>query len=541
MKRTVILFIILSFIQFNDIFSQQLAFPCVKGAGSYVTGGRGGRILKVTNLNDTGPGSLRAALLDTGKRIIVFEVSGTIVWNDKVELILENSDFTIAGQTAPEGGITISNNYLRIGGGWSRPSQPCNNIIIRYIRFRNGRYTGVPDVAEHNGIISTGCDGLVLDHCSFSFCDDQALAMGGDYGDFTNITVQNCTFSENATGIIAGLNPTYPTGKMTFIENLFVDQSHRTPNVGGNLQYDIVNNVFFNWGSRLSNVNSSNPEINFLNNYLKPGSYTTTGGANKVQIVNASVTPSIYTANNYHPTYYPSPTLNDQNLWQDFYTNNPVSSTYFVTTQFPLLGHLPYGISSAQQAYNDVLSNVGANKYLNPNGTYGNYQDSFDSLKIYNVLNNISSDPFNKSWTLPTLPLNTRPAGYDTNNDGIADAWAAANIPLGKTANDTAPNGYTWIEEFLNKVDACNNTTPVSKLEQEEFSIYPNPAKNKFIVKSTKGSLLKIIDVNGKVIFESDYISGNEINIESITNGLYVINFFDNNQIIGSKKLNINK
>ena len=441
--------ILLIFLSFN-MFSQTKAFPSVIGAGSHVTGGRGGVLVEVTNLNDSGPGSLREALMMTVPRTIVFEVSGTIVLNSRIELILENSNFTIAGQTAPEGGITISNDYLRIGGGYNRPSEACNNVIIRYVRFRNGRYNGLPDQEKHNGIITTGCNGLVIDHCSFSFCDDQAITMGGYYGDLRNITVQSCVFSENATAIIAGGNGQFQQGNMTFVNNLFVDQGHRTPNIGGGLQYDVINNVYYNWKSRLINVTYNNPDINYIGNYLREGAYTNVGHTNQRQ----NGTPQIYTANNYHSSYYTTPQLDDRNLWQRFVNDGAVPDYMFTTTMHPLIQNPT--ILEPEEAYDYVLSNVGTNKYLNSDGSFGEYRDSFDVLKIGNVQNNISTDPFNKNWTLPTLPNNSRPNNYDSDNDGMSDEWEINNfntLSHDGSAINTA-TGYTELEDFLNGVDA---------------------------------------------------------------------------------------
>ena len=119
------------------LIAQTPAVPSVVGAGAYTTGGRGGIVVHVTNLNDSGTGSLREALMMTVPRTIVFDVSGRIHLTSHIELILENSDFTVAGQTAPEGGITISGRPIQMGGGYSRANQPCHNAIWRYIRFRN--------------------------------------------------------------------------------------------------------------------------------------------------------------------------------------------------------------------------------------------------------------------------------------------------------------------------------------------------------------------------------------------------------------------
>ncbi|WP_040281875.1 T9SS type A sorting domain-containing protein [Psychroserpens damuponensis] len=431
----------------STLFSQQLAFPTAEGAGAYTTGGRGGIVVRVTNLNASGTGSLRNALLMTVPRTIVFDVSGRIHMTSLLELGVANSNFTVAGQTAPQGGITISGKPIQMGNS----SEPCNNGIWRYIRFRNGSYTGQNDVYNHNGFISNGTNGLILDHCSFSFCDDQAISMDSYYGPLKNITIQRCVFSENSTQIILGLGGTHPRGDMTFSNNLFVDVTHRTPNMGGNLQWDIINNVFFNWGNRLANANDDSPMINHIGNYYKPGDYSSDIRANVVQYPS---TPVIYTANNYHATFYPTPQLDDRDMWTDFYyPGQSISSNRFTTTQHQLLGQGP-DIKAPQLAYADVTNDVGSNRYLNADGTFGEYQDSFDSTKISNVLNGISSNPSNKSWTQPTLPNNTRSNDYDTDNDGMADQWELNTFgDLTRDSNgDDNGNGYTNLEEFINGI-----------------------------------------------------------------------------------------
>lgn len=383
----------------------------------------------------------------TVPRIIVFYVSGTIRLTSAIELIKENSNFTVAGQTAPQGGITISGHLIQIGGGYNRAAQPCDNIIFRYIRFRNGRYNGQSDVREHNGVLSTGSNGLVFDHCSFSFCDDQALALGGDFGDFKNVTIQNCIFSENATQVIIALNGAYPEKDITVINNAFIDTSQRTPNIGGDGQYDVINNYYFNWVNRLTNINAGSPEVNYIGNYLKEGTYTTSGSGNKYQ--NGSAT--IYTANNYHSRLYVSPKPDDRNIWQDFFNNGSVSSSRFTTTMHPLLNDVE--IVSALEVPELILNNVGADKFLNSDGSFGTCRDSFDELKINNAKNNVSSNPYNKNWVLPTLPNNKRANDYDANNDGLPDALEYL-LPKGKKPTDLHESGYSYLEVlYLNNVD----------------------------------------------------------------------------------------
>lgn len=449
-------------------FTQTKAAPSIYGSGSYVTGGRGGVVVHVTNLNNSGSGSLRDALLMTVPRIIVFDVSGRVHLTSMIELIDENSDFTILGQTAPEGGITISGKPLQLGGGYGRANQPCNNVIIRFVRFRNGSYTGVGDEYLHNGLISTGTDGLVVDHCSFSFNDDQAISLIASYGNLDNITVSRCVFSENATGLVLGLN-TQPmeTRDISIHQNLFKDQMHRQPNYGGVGQIDIVNNVHDNFPSRLVNINSSgSKDVNYIANYIRRGASSTNDSPNKVQ---SPADVSIYTRDNYHSTLQLTPVLDNQNLWAVFPDNVALSGSSFTLTMHPLLGD-EITILTAQLAFISVTNNVGANKYLNADGTVGEYVDSYDNLLISNTVNEIDSDRNDKTWVQPTLPNNTRPVGYYSSNSHIPEVWFLANVPNGEDELDIAPSGYTWIEEFANQVDTGNSPSDVPS---EPVSIKP--------------------------------------------------------------------
>ncbi|GAB5545702.1 MAG: hypothetical protein SangKO_054620 [Sandaracinaceae bacterium] len=408
------------------------AFPTAQGGGSNATGGRGGRILHVTHLGDSGPGSLREALMTEGPRIIVFDVSGRIHLGSRISLRTSRlGDFTVAGQTAPEGGITISGRPIELSNsGGDMP----DNFIFRFIRFRNGSYTGESDAYDHNGVIIHGGVDFVFDHCSFSFCDDQAMSMAAKWNDLRNVTVQRSLFSENATGVIAGLGSGDPTRTedISFVRNLWVHQSHRTPNIGTQGGYtgrfDALNNVMFNWQNRLINANTGSPHLNNIGNYYLPGDYTSTangGTANKIQTGSAE-SPLVYTAYNYHPGFYPTPQLDDRDVWQSFTDNSSLPARYFTSTRFPLLPNTSEPLSAAD-AYEDVLGDVGANRYVDDAGSVQVYQDSYDLERIEDVRSRTSRDPFNKSWTQPSLPTRTRPAGWDGRVDGIPDAFVEAH------------------------------------------------------------------------------------------------------------------
>ena len=430
------------------------AFTSAIGAGKDTTGGRGGTVIHVTTLADDGrtniiAGSLREALLTQSTRIIVFDVSGQINLTDLLEIPVGASNYTVAGQTAPEGGITITGRPIQHGGGYYISPQVCDNAIWRYVRFRNGSYTGVSDVYFHNGFISKGTDGLVFDHCSFSFCDDQALSMDSNYGVLQNVTVQNCLFSENATCTITGLQGASDRGDMTFAKNLYVHQSYRVPNIGGNLQWDILNNVMFNFTQRLINSNNGNPDINYIGNYVRRGTYSTDNSPNKVQ----NGAPVIYTANNYHDGLRTTPILNDQIMWAVFSDNVPLAGSFFTTTQHPLLGSPT--VLTALDAYTEVIADSGTNKNLNLDGTINLYQDTYDTERVNDVVTSTSRDPFNKTWVQPTIPNNTRAAGYDTSGDGMPDVWKTAQ-GLNPATDDSSydwGNGYIGCEQYLNEID----------------------------------------------------------------------------------------
>ncbi len=438
----------------EDNTEELKAFPSAVGAGAYTTGGRGGVVVHVTNLNDRGPGSLREALMMTVPRTIVFDVSGTITLNTIIELINENSNFTVAGQTAPRGGITISGRPIQLGGGFGRAQEPCNNAIWRYIRFRNGSYTGVADAYLHNGFISTGTDGLVLDHCSFSFNDDQAISMNGNWGRVDNITVSRSLFSENATSVILDGSGTGNVFDVTVYRNLWKNEYHRQPNYGGVGQVDIINNIHDTFPSRVVNINKTgNKDVNYIGNWIRMGSTSTIYPPNKVQ---SPGNVSIYTANNYHNTLRTTPVLNDQEIWSQFGFDPapPVPSDRFTTNMHPLLGAAPK-IESAADAFSKVTSDVGANKYLTVDGSVGFYLDSYDTALIDETINGVQGVLGNKSWMQPTLPENTRAATFDTDKDGMADAWEISQFgDLSQNATeDFDGDGYENIEEYLNQVD----------------------------------------------------------------------------------------
>ncbi|GAF80233.1 unnamed protein product, partial [marine sediment metagenome] len=233
------------------------AFPGAEGFGARATGGRGGRVIAVTNLNDRGPDSFRAAVRVEEPRIVVFRVSGTIALKSRVRI---RGDVTIAGQTAPGDGICLRN----YGVDFSR----ANNVIIRYLRFRPGDTEKI----ELDAFGGRDARDVIIDHCSVSWGIDECLSMYRNQ----NVTVQWCLISESLyhsahhkgnhgyAGIWGGQNGSYH-------HNLLAHHSSRNPRVASDQQnVDLRNNVIYNWGFN-SLYGGERSTVNVVGCYYKPG------------------------------------------------------------------------------------------------------------------------------------------------------------------------------------------------------------------------------------------------------------------------------
>lgn len=250
-----------------------LAFPTAEGYGKYTVGGRGGDVYEVTNLNDSGPGSLRAGIEAKGPRTIVFRVSGTI--DLERPLTIRNPCITIAGQTAPGDGICIKRHPLNIGA---------DEVIIRYIRVRLGDEAG----ADTDAVSSRYQRNIILDHVSASWSIDETLSIYH----CRNVTVQWCMITESlfmSTHVKGhhGFGGIWGSDYATYHHNLIAHHSSRNPRwASGSGHNDCRNNVLYNWGYNSSyggeahqkgNDKFSSFTINFVNNYYKPGPATQPG------------------------------------------------------------------------------------------------------------------------------------------------------------------------------------------------------------------------------------------------------------------------
>lgn len=279
-----------------------IGFPGADGFGKEATGGRGGKVYEVTNLNDSGEGSLRAAVEAEGARTIVFKVSGTIYLNST--LTIRNGDVTIAGQTAPGDGICLANYGLSI--------HHAENVIVRYLRIRPGSMGAALDTvngkaagsrAEPDAIDVNASKYVIIDHCSTSWAVDETLSVrtsgkGEKYDDVSdNVSVQWCTVTESLTkapfiGTRHGMGSLIRGAwgaKITYHHNFYSTHSSRMPMCGsymdnksndGYFQLEWINNVVYNWNGNASGKSSDadangkliyTTNINNINNVFKAG------------------------------------------------------------------------------------------------------------------------------------------------------------------------------------------------------------------------------------------------------------------------------
>lgn len=264
MKRN-ILTLCMSIMSCCIAYAQQLAFPGAEGYGKYTVGGNGGREIIVSNLNDSGPGSLRDAIETEGARTVKFSVEGEI--HLLSPLRIANDSITILGQTAPGLGICLRDCPLTISA---------SEVIVRHIRVRPGdKYKRDSDGL---GGGRYGQHHVILDHISVSWSIDECLSIYKT----ENLTVQWCLITHSLTNSkhtkgSHGFGGIWGGYKATFHHNLLANHSSRNPrisSVDGTKWVDVRNNAIYNWGFKSGYGGGHHAEVNLVNNYYKPGPAT---------------------------------------------------------------------------------------------------------------------------------------------------------------------------------------------------------------------------------------------------------------------------
>ena len=478
-----------------------LAFPTARGFGKYATGGRGGKVVEVTNLNDSGEGSLRWALTEAGKEdaTIVFRVSGTINIGPNPSRPTENSiramlkNVTIAGQTAPGEGILLRGGKLNLGGSV--------NVIIRNIRSRLGvqeleRQEGETDAdykkrcfIEGGAIGIENARNIIIDHCCFGWSGEENMTMYDNH--YT--TVQWCIVHE---GLYSAGHPKGNRGygcqwggsPATFHHNLLANNDSRSARINGasndqgdrNVFLEYYNNVNFNWGRQNSCYGGENEagslsshECNFVGNYYKPGParpaknttyFVEMSGARSGKTLNG---PSIWyladnvlegrdaaTADNWsainNKTGYPISEMKSEKLIYPSaeYTRQP----YSAIDDYDLY-RTP--VETAAEAYEHVLAKVGTIR-----------RDVVEQRIIEDVTTGTpkyKGAVANKQGIIDTpadadgWPVYADAAPVtDNDHDGMADDWEVLNGFNPANPNDrnavASTEGYTALEVYLNSL-----------------------------------------------------------------------------------------
>ncbi len=397
------------------------AFPGAEGYGAWSKGGRGGRVIYVTNLLDSGPGSLRAAVEAKGPRTVIFRVGGII---ETKGLVVHEPDLTIAGQTAPGDGICIK-KAADVGGTVFELSGT-HDVILRFLRFRAGNNTGN---FRGDNLRATDSDSFIFDHCSCSWGNPETLSAAGSCDRYT---VQWCIISEgcnqegHAYASIIGGN------RGTWHHNLFAHMGSRVPRWGDiTVQCDFRNNVIYDWGWYCSYGDLRT--LNYVNNYLRPGASTT----QRYFIDNPKVVlpNSMFVNGNFIPGHSKGSADN----WLGVNADRSLQSA----TPFPAP---PVQTQSAPEAFDLVLKNAGATLPK---------RDSVDTRVISDARNGTGKiiNDENEVGGWPTYASGKSPV--DTVNDGIPDDWKRAHgLALNQTniANAINADGYTELEEYLNSL-----------------------------------------------------------------------------------------
>ena len=441
---------------------QVIAFPGAEGFGRYTIGGRGGRVYVVRTLDDAGAGSLREAVTAKEPRIVVFAVSGTIHLQSKLNI---QSNITIAGQTAPGGGICLADFPVVLNG---------NNIIVRYLRFRMGDKNQKGGMVDGNG----GDDAfggvyhrnIIIDHCSMSWSTDEVFSVYG--GDSTtlqwNLIAEPLNYSyhfEKGSKDYEhhGFGAIWGGAHTSAHHNLFAHCNSRTPRFDGerNIPSELVdyrNNVIYNWGQ--NNVYAGEGgQYNIVNNYYKWG--PSTGNTMRSRILNPyKLTPRLpygrfYVNGNYVDD---APEVTASN-WLGVVMNDGTKADTVqaqAATPFPIVD---VTTQNARAAYELVLKTVGASLV----------RDTLDQRIIEDVrlrrgraIDVQGGYPHGTDYAQtvnawPALATGTAPA--DSDGDGMPDAWEKKHN-LDPQANDASAHtlspDYTNIEIYINSLTPHN-------------------------------------------------------------------------------------
>jgi len=433
------------------------AFPGAEGFGSRTPGGRGGRVIEVTNLNPDGPGSLRAAINAKGPRMVLFRVGGTIHLAGYITI--REPFLTIAGQTAPGDGICLQGGGLLV---------MTHDVVIRYLRIRVGDDVegqdpdnrDAIDIGEHDVPVYN----VIIDHCSVSWAIDESITTW--YPTCHDVTVQWCIVSE---GLHDSLHPNGPHSmgilvgpgcrRVSLHHNLMAHNHARNPLVSPNTEIEIINNVVYNWMWGATDLGNCGYPVeqpllaNVIGNYYKSGPSTRANPPFGINIKPCWKGSKVYIRGNIGPSR-PTDTQDDWRL-----VLNQAGEGAKVNS--PALAPSGIRVQPAMQAYEDVLAKAGAVLPL---------RDVVDARIVEEVRTGKGRIIHTPAEVGGWPPYRSAEPPADSDHDGMPDEWERehgfelANPDDGP--RDADGDGFTNVEEYLNgthpKVRDTGQRPPIS-------------------------------------------------------------------------------
>lgn len=411
------------------------AFPGAEGFGSTTPGGRGGRVILVTNLDDAGPGSLRAACDAEGPRLVLFRVAGTIAL--KQAIVVRNPYLTLAGQTAPGDGICLRDNPFEVA---------THDVVVRYLRSRLGDVTGVQQDCID---FYHGASNSIFDHCSATWSIDECLSLSGND---SNLTVQWCLIGESLNRSKHPKGPhgygslSRANGPVSWHHNLWVHNDARNPRLGDNYgrppypTFDVRNNVIYDYGQTCSGLTQGQLKVNYVANYIRPGPSSEAptpirvgGPSNLLYYIRDNVFEGHDDLTTDNTRFFDPAMIDGKRQVQT------------VTEPFPAP---PVTTVPAPAALELVLASVGASLPV---------RDPVDA-RIVGEVRRHGGHIINSQTEVGGWPeLKSEPPPVDSDNDGMPDAWESQHglnpHDPADAAADNDHDGYTNLEEYLNGTD----------------------------------------------------------------------------------------
>ncbi len=535
------------------------AFPGAEGYGKYTTGGRGGKVIYVTTLEDTGAeGSLRYAINQSGARIIMFKVSGTIKLNSRLQI--KKGDVTIAGQTAPGDGITIRDYPVTVDA---------DNVIIRFMRFRMGDETK----QEADALGGRRYKRIMVDHCSMSWSTDECVS----FYDNELFTLQWSIISESLRISVHdkgrhGYGGIWGGRGVSFHHNLLASHDSRNPRFCGSRYsnrpddelVDYRNNVIFNWGGN-SAYAAEGGSYNMVNNYYKAGPATSSSKARRI------IEPYPDNGGNSQPkgtygifyitgNYMTESSAVTNDNWQGVDMHSSFATLAPGTTLEDLKSNTEFEkgevtTHTAELAYERVLE-------------FGGASLSYDSVDL-RILHDLETGTVtfpdggngSKNGLIDTQEavggwpvLESKDAPLDSDEDGMPDEWENANGLNPNSAEDaqlkTVDGVYPNVEVYLYSLvqdiveaqneDGIHTSNKTLAVNKKTINLYWNNFSKELIINHEDWiKNVKIYSISGTLVYQGENFNSSSIRkgIYNLNRGIFIVKIVDENNQVFSRKI----